>query len=518
MAQSYDATYHSIWRTPIRSLIAILMLIVIGPLTSSSSAEVREALVIPIDGAIGAATGELVVTGLERAAQTEAEIVILRMDSPGGLDQAMRRIIKAILASPVPVASFVAPPGARAASAGTYILYASQIAAMAPATNLGAATPIQVGGDELPGLGDRLPAPEDRRDSRRDGEGDSDEQAAGDPSARQLDAEAETAPAEAAPTVAADAKERKLVNDAVAYIRGLAELRGRNAEWAEEAVRASVSLASGAAAERDVIDLVADDIPTLLERIDGRRVQTAAGERVLETAGIKLRELEPDWRIELLSVIANPNVAYILLLIGIYGIIFELSNPGALFPGIIGAISLLLALYALQVLPVNYAGVGLILLGVLLMVGEALAPSFGALGIGGFAAFLFGSVILMDDEGAAVSWPVIGITAGLSAALSIWVIGRFIGLRGKTSAVGAEHLVGETGEARSDFGGTSNQAGQVHIEGELWQANSQSPVRRGESVQVLAVSGLKLEVAPVSSSPDPSVNQSPAQSPAPSTE
>ncbi|MBK5942039.1 NfeD family protein [Halochromatium roseum] len=465
-------TLPSILGTSIRSLIAILMLalmIATGSLMAAmpEAAEAREALVIPIDGAIGAATGELVVTGLEQAAQTDAEIVVLRMDTPGGLDQAMRRIIKAILASPVPVASFVAPPGARAASAGTYILYASQIAAMAPATNLGAATPIQVGGGDLPGLGERFPTREDRSD-RSD-------------------------------SSAANAKERKLVNDAVAYIRGLAELRGRNADWAEEAVRASVSLASGAAAERDVIDLVAEDIPTLLKRIDGRRVQTATGEQVLETAGLELRELEPDWRIDLLSVIANPNVAYILLLIGIYGIIFELSNPGTLFPGIIGAISLLLALYALQALPVNYAGVGLILLGVLLMVGEALAPSFGALGIGGFAAFLFGSVILMDDEGAAVSWPVIGITAGLSAALSIWVIGRFIGLRSKPSAVGAEHLVGKTGEARADFGGASNNTGQVHLEGELWQASSPSPVRRGEAVRVLAVNGLKLEVAPASS-------------------
>lgn len=462
----------------------MLLLIAIG-LSTMTTAEAREALVIPIEGAIGAATGELVVDELEQAARNDAEILVLRMDTPGGLDQAMRRIIKAILASPVPVASFVAPPGARAASAGTYILYASQIAAMAPATNLGAATPVQVGGGDLPGLGDRFP----NREDPTDGNGET----TGDASRQQSDSGLKAA---------TSAKERKLVNDAVAYIRGLAELRGRNADWAEEAVRASVSLESGAAVERNVIDLVADDIPTLLQRIDGRRVQTAAGERVLETAGIEVREIEPDWRIKLLAVIANPNVAYILLLIGIYGIIFELSNPGALFPGIIGAISLLLALYALQVLPVNYAGVGLILLGVLLMAGEALAPSFGALGIGGLAAFLFGSVILMDEEGVAVSWPVIAITAGLSAALSFWVIGRFIGLRGKTSAVGAEHLVGETGEARADFGGTSNKAGQVHIEGELWQASSQSPVQRGESVRVLAVRGLKLEVTPATSFPD----------------
>ncbi|MFW5724615.1 MAG: NfeD family protein [Halochromatium sp.] len=479
----------------IRRLIAILLLLATGPFADAAPAP-REALIIPIDGAIGAATGEFVVSGIEDAAAADAELVVLRMDTPGGLDQAMRRIIKAILASPVPVASFVAPSGARAASAGTYILYASQIAAMAPATNLGAATPVQVGG-ELPEFGDRFPTREDPTNENGHANGNGEQTQPEDPD---------------------DAKDRKLVNDAVAYIRGLAELRGRNADWAEEAVRASVSLDSGAAAERDVVDLVADDMPALLERIDGRRVQTAAGERALATADIAVRELEPDWRIELLSVIANPNVAYLLLLIGLYGIIFEFSNPGALFPGILGAISLLLALYALQVLPVNYAGVGLILLGILLMVGEALAPSFGALGLGGFAAFLFGSVILMDERGVAVSWPVIGITAGLSAALSIWVIGRFIGLRRQASAVGPEHLVGEIGEARADFGGTSNKAGLVHLEGELWQANSPSAVRRGEPVRVLAVKGLTLEVAPISSSPESSVNQSPAPSPAPSTE
>ncbi|WP_328984199.1 NfeD family protein [Thiorhodovibrio winogradskyi] len=483
----------------------MLLLIAAGP-SAKPTVDGREALVIPIDGAIGAATGEFVVSGLEQAAQTDAELVILRMDTPGGLDQTMRRIIKAILASPVPVASFVAPPGARAASAGTYLLYASQIAAMAPATNLGAATPVQVGGG-LPGLGERsphsAPSPSPSREdvdtggSDGDGDGNKSENANG-PRADSQDS--------------ASASERKLVNDAVAYIRGLAELRGRNADWAEEAVRASVSLNAKDAAARDVIDLVAADIPTLLERIDGRRVQTAAGERALDTAGIAVREIAPDWRIKLLSVIANPNVAYILLLIGIYGILFELSNPGALFPGTLGAICLLLAFYALQVLPVNDAGIGLILLGVLLMVGEALAPSFGALGIGGLAAFVFGSVILMDEAGIAVSWPVIAITTGLSAALSFWVIGRFIGLHGKASTVGADHLVGVIGEARTNFGGASDKTGQVHIEGELWQASSRSPVQHGESVRVLAISGLKLEVAPAAAP-----KQSPSANPLPTT-
>ncbi|NBB82644.1 MAG: nodulation protein NfeD [Alphaproteobacteria bacterium] len=428
-----------------------------------------EALLIPVEGAIGAATGELVVSGLDQAAEDGAEVVILRLDTPGGLDKAMRRIIKAILASPVPVVAYVAPSGARAASAGTYILYASQIAAMAPATNLGAATPVQVGG--LPGIGE--PA--------QPGDGEDSDEAGGD---------------------SGSAMERKLVEDAVAYIRGLAELRGRNADWAEAAVRESVSLTANAAAERDVVDLVAADVAELLAAIDGRSVRLPDGARTLETDALTVREIEPGWRARLLAVIANPNVAYLLMLIGIYGIIFELSNPGALFPGVLGAISLLLALYALQVLPVSYAGVALILLGIGLMVAEALVPSFGALGLGGLAAFVFGSVILMDEDGVAVSLPVIGVTGALAGGMSFWVIGRLLGLRRRTAVIGAQHLVGRLGEAREAFGGTDPDAGGgaapglVHLEGENWQADSRAPVRPGQRVRVLRVDGLRLLVEP----------------------
>ncbi len=434
-------------------LIPLLVMCVAVPVLAD-----REALLIPVKGPIGAATGELVVRGIDEAAEQAAALVILEMDTPGGLDTAMRRIVKAILASPVPVVTYVSPAGARAASAGTYILYASHGAAMAPATNLGAATPVKVGG--LPGLGDRTPAGEE-------GEGE--------------DAEP-----------AKDAMERKRVNDAVAYIRGLAELRGRNAAWAEQAVRESVSLSSSAALEKDVIDVVAGSIPELLEAMHGRTVQVAGKEQRLDAGDLAVNRVEPGWRTRLLSIIAHPNVAYILLMIGIYGLIFELANPGAVIPGTIGAVSLLLALYALQVLSVDYAGVALILLGVALMTAEAFAPSFGVLGLGGLAAFLFGSVILMDEEGVAVSLPVVFITGALSAGLSIWVVGRLAAIRRKPAVSGTKRLVGASGTAREDF----DHSGHVRVEGEVWQADTCAPLRRGDAVRVLAVDGLRLEVEP----------------------
>jgi membrane-bound serine protease (ClpP class) len=333
---------------------------------------------------------------------------------------------------------------------------------MAPATNLGAATPVQVGGG-LPGIGGGT-APDSGKD-----QGEPDQASAG------------------------GTMEHKLVNDAVAYIRGLAELRGRNADWAEDAVRNSVSLSSGAALKNQVIDLVAEDVPGLIKAIDGRTVRVAGAERTLNTAGIRVRELEPDWRVRLLSVIANPNVAYILLIVGIYGIVFELWSPGAMLPGVVGAVSLLLALYALQLLPVNYAGLALILLGMGLMIAEAFVPSFGALGLGGLAAFIFGSVVLMQGSEIGIAIPLIGVTGLLSAAFSVWVLGRLLGLRRRISVAGTEHLVGGQGEAVEDFEGL----GRIRIEGEIWQARATGPVHRGERVRVIRVDGLRLDVEPM---------------------
>jgi membrane-bound serine protease (ClpP class) len=426
-----------------------------------------EALVIDIEGTIGPATAAFVEGALEAAESERAAALVLRMDTPGGLDTSMRSIVKAITGSSVPVIGYVAPTGARAASAGTYILYACQIAAMAPGTNLGAATPVQIGG--LPGVD----PPADPNGST-EGEDNADSGGSSPP--------------------AGDAKNRKLVNDAAAYLRGLAALHGRNAEWAERAVREGVSLSAEEAVRLGVVDLVAADIPTLLAAVDGRTVRLGDGQITLRTAGIAITERQPDWQNRLLAIISNPNVAYILLLIGIYGLIYEFSNPGAVFPGALGAMSLLLALYAFQLLPVNYAGLALIVLGLALMIGEAFTPSFGALGLGGTALFVVGSLILIDTEapGLGISLPLILGFAVSSALLLAFMIGIALRAWRRPVASGAEELQGAVGEAVSGFPGS----GRVHLHGEIWGARSDSAIPRGASVRVVGREGLTLRVEP----------------------
>ena len=425
-----------------------------------------DGVVIPITGPIGPATSDFFVRALREAQESGARLVVATVDTPGGLDTAMRDMIQAILASNVPVVAFVSPSGARAASAGTYLVYASHVAAMAPATNLGAATPVQIGG--APG-GDREPD-RDRKPPSADDD-------------------------HAAP-VSGNALERKAVNDAVAYLRSLAELRGRNADWAETAVREGASLSASEALKQGVIDLIADDLPALLAALDGRTARMPSGEVTLSTAGILMRTVEQDWRTRLLSLITNPNVAYLLMLIGIYGLLLEGYNPGSVLPGVVGAISLLLALFAFQVLSVNYAGLALIALGVLLIIAESFAPSFGTLGLGGIVSFVIGSVMLLDDEvpGFGIAWQLIGAMALAGSLVLLAIVSFAVRARRRPIVTGGEALLAERAEAIESF----DSKGVVRIHGELWNATSRMPVRQGQRLRILSRDGLTLVVEPES--------------------
>jgi membrane-bound serine protease (ClpP class) len=425
----------------------------------------REALLVELSGAIGPASAAFVDDGLDRAERHGAEVLVLRIDTPGGLDSSMRAIVKSILASRVPVIGYVAPSGARAASAGTYILYASHVAAMAPGTNLGAATPVQIGGlgggGESPAASGDGKAPQDAASSR-------------------------------------DAMTQKLVNDATAYLTSLAELRGRDAEWAARAVREGASLSAESALKLEVIDLIAPDLADLLAQANGRTVRTSAGPRTLVTDGLAVVEQEPGWMTRVLAILSDPNVAYILLLIGVYGLVFEFSNPGTMLPGTVGVICLVLALYAFQLLPVSWAGLALIGLGLGMMIAEAFVPSFGALGLGGASAFVIGSLILIDSDtpGFAISIPLIAAFALSSALFLLLVVRLAVKAYRRPVATGGEELIGARGMAMSGFPGP----GSVHLRGEVWSARSTRPIPRGTPIRVVSRDGLILSVEPLSDS------------------
>jgi membrane-bound serine protease (ClpP class) len=449
----------------VAGFIALLLLAV-----SALAGEARApAVLLEINGPIGPATSDYVVRALERARTHQAPLVIIEMDTPGGLDSAMRDIIKAILASPVPVATYVSPSGARAASAGTYILYASHIAAMAPATNLGAATPVSLGGES--------PSPPVERPKESP--------TPSEPATKKPD------DAAANPTTAL---ERKAVNDAVAYIRGLAELRGRNADWAEQAVRTGASLSAQAALKRKVIDLIARAHDDLLAQMDGRTVQVAGQPLTLAVRGLTVERQRPDWRTQFLAVITNPMIAYGLLLIGVYGLLFEGYSPGAILPGVAGAICLLVALYALQVLSVNYAGLALLGLGIAMLIGEFFVTSYGALGIGGLIAFVVGSIILFDSTvpGYQLALPVIigaAVTLGLALLVLLYMATR---AHRRPKASGVETMIGGEAEALADF----ERDGSVRVGGEIWHARTEQPVHTGQRLRIAKVDGLTVWVEP----------------------
>ena len=439
----------------ITRLVLGLALVMLVPSAWAVATSANKAYLVEIDGAIGPVSQELIMRGIDHAEAEGAVMVILQMNTPGGLDHSMRKIIQGILDAHVPVVTFISPQGSRAASAGTYILYASHVAAMAPATNLGAATPVQVGG--VP----RTPTAPGSADEQRPDDGKT-------------------------------SMEKKIINDATAYIKGLAKLRGRNEAWAEMAVRDAASLTAEEALEKNVIDLVADDLTSLLKQLDGREVNVKGRIVTLETEALVIERITPDWRSSLLAIITNPNIAYVLMLVGIYGLILEFSNPGIILPGVVGTICLLLSLYAFQVLPINYAGLALLGIGLAFIIAEMFVTSGGILGLGGVVAFTVGSIMLFDDEYIAVSIPLIGGTALVAGGFMLWILKKFSTLRHRQIVSGAEYMIGRTGKVIEDFSGR----GRVEVDGESWLADSNEHLTAGQQIRVDDIDKLVLKVEP----------------------
>jgi membrane-bound serine protease (ClpP class) len=452
----------STFRSPLFAFLLVLI-------TNAAAAD-NTVVVLEVDGGIGVATADYLDHGIEHAEEINAELVVIDMDTPGGLMGPTRDIIQRILAARVPVATFVTPAGSRADSAGTYIILASHIAAMTPTTHLGAATPVALTGDDAtpePPANDAEPAEEDQGEDTSTPEPQS-----------------------------GTAMERKVLNDAVSYIRSLAERHGRNADWAEKAVIEAATATAEEALELNVIDFIAEDHADLLSQVNGHEVKVGSETVTLATEHATIENYEPNWRIRILSIIANPEIVLLLGIIGLYGLMYEGWNPGAIVPGVVGVICLLLAAYALQVLPVNYAGLALIIVGLALMTAEAFAPSFGALGLGGIAAFVFGAIMMFDSDipgfGISVTF-VIGL-AILAALAIIWLVGFALKLRRRGAVSGRGSIIGGTGTAMENFTGE----GKVWLEGESWAAHSTVPLKKNQQVVVIAMDGLILEVEPAS--------------------
>ena len=433
-----------------------------------SQAALAEGTVVELElkGGIGVATADYIISGIEHAEETGAELIIINMDTPGGLMAPMRDIVQEILGSSVPVATYVTPAGARADSAGTYILLASHIAVMAPTTHLGAATPVSLTGDDA--------TPNEPDDADDDAPGADEEP------------DDESQPG--------SAMERKVLNDAIAYIRGLADRYGRNADWAEDAVVNAATLTATDALEQNVIEFVAVNRSDLLKQVNGYEVEINSETITLDTSEVIVEVYEPNWRIKILSAIANPEIVLLLGLIGLYGLMYEGWNPGAIVPGVVGVICLLLAAYALQVLPVNYAGLALIIVGLALMTAEAFAPSFGALGLGGIVAFVFGAIMMFDSDipGFGISLTFVIALAVVAALFIIWLVSFVLRLRRRGAVSGSGSIIGGIGKAMHAFDGD----GKVWLEGEAWAARSTVAVAKDQDVIVTNMEGLTLDVEP----------------------
>ena len=444
----------------VAAILVVALVVSLLPALAEESGSL--VLTISIDGAIGPASASYAKEALAKASERRAGVVILRLNTPGGLNSSMREIIADVLASPVPVIGYVAPSGAHAASAGTYILYATHIAVMAPGTNIGAATPVQIGGT-MPGF------PKGNPD--KDGKDKKDGDHQGEPK---------------------DAMTAKATNDAVAFIRSLAELRGRNADWAEKAVREAATLSANGALQAGVIDLVARDLPELLKKVDGRVVEVAGGKtQRLATKGSVTEAIDPGWTSRFLAVITDPNVAFILLMVGIYGLIFEFMSPGAVAPGVVGTICLLVGLYALNLLPINYAGLALMLVGIALLAVEAFNPTV-VIGLGGVVAFVLGAVMLFRVEapGYRLSWSVIAIVVAMFSGLVLVVLGSIRRARSGPARVGSQAMRGLLAEVLD----WNENEGHVFAHGERWQARSVEAFKPGEVVEVSNIVYLTLVV------------------------
>lgn len=478
----------------LNSLRGVATLAALAGLTLSVTARAEgTAVLLDLKGALGVATADYIVSGIEDAQERNAKLIIIRMDTPGGLMEPMRDIVQSILASSVPVVTWVSPGGARADSAGTYILLASHIAAMAPTTHLGAATPVSLMGDDK--KDDKKPANPFAPASPKSEDTGADDTENSEEPGKSEDSESEAQPK---PPIPGGAMDRKVMNDAIAYIRGLAEAHGRNADWAETAVRDAATLTASEALEQNVIDLIAANEADLLAAVHGREVKINNKPSTIDAEALIVEKIEPGWRLKVLSTIATPEIAILLLMVGLYGLLFEGYNPGAVIPGVAGVICLLLAAYALQVLPVNYVGLALILVGLALITAEAFVPSFGALGIGGVAAMIFGLIMMFDSGipgfGISIAF-VIGV-GGIAGLLLLWLLSYLVKARHQGAVSGRDRIIGGHGVAMESFTGK----GKVWLEGEAWSATSERPVEKDQTVLVRDLDGLVLRVEPLTDS------------------